>query len=183
MVSTQLTEQLDARQITALIKEVFIRDNLPFNRCSVMMEQPRRQVDVLQWQHKYSKRSREQYTFSAWFLISTLQAAQDTCRSVKIIADVFDVVLELSKMLKYSTSTKKTAMLLKLKLELAPEILGVNPLCPTRWTVRAQSLRYIRCNNNVIQSVYRSDYSGNVDVTSSARGISEAMETLNSCLV
>ena len=40
-------------------------------------------------------------------------AVQDTCRSVKVMADTFDTVLELAKVFKYSAKKKST--LLKLK--------------------------------------------------------------------
>ena len=75
-------------------------------------------------------------------------AAQDTCRAIKIMPDTFDTVLELSKTIKYSA--KKKAMLLKLKSELAPDSPGIKPLCPTRWTIRAQSLHSILLNYKVI---------------------------------
>ena len=55
--------------------------------------------------------------------------------------DAFDTVLELSKLFKYSA--KKKAKLLKLKSELSTQSPGVKPLCPTRWKVRAESLRSV----------------------------------------
>ncbi len=44
-------------------------------------------------------------------------------------------------------------MLLKLKADLSPETMGIRPLCPTRWTVRAESLRSVILNYSVIHSV------------------------------
>ena len=44
-------------------------------------------------------------------------AVQDTCRSISVMADAFDTVLELSKLFKYSA---KNGMFLKLKNEFAP---------------------------------------------------------------
>ena len=88
-------------------------------------------------------------------------AVQDTCRSIKILRDAFDTVLELSKLFKYSA--KKKAMLLKLKSEKS-----------TRWTVWAGSLRSILLNYEVIQGVLEEIlevYSGNTEATSTARGI------------
>ena len=57
-------------------------------------------------------------------------------------------ILELSKIFKYIA--KKKSMLLKIKSELAPESPGFKPLCPTRWTVRAESLRSVIDNYPVI---------------------------------
>ena len=78
-------------------------------------------------------------------------AVQDTCRSVSIINEALDTVLELSKIFKYGA--KKKSMLLQIKSELAPGSPGLKPLCPTRWTVRAESLRSVLNNYAVIQSV------------------------------
>lgn len=71
-------------------------------------------------------------------------AIQDTCQSIPVMSETFDIVLELSKVFKYSA--KKNVMLLKLKNELAPATPGLKPLCPTCWTVRAESLRSVIVN-------------------------------------
>ena len=78
-------------------------------------------------------------------------AVQDTCRSIQVISEVFDVVLEFLNIFKYIA--KKKAMLLKLKSDLAPATPGIKPLCPTRWTVREESLHSIILNYTVILSV------------------------------
>ena len=104
-------------------------------------------------------------------------AVQDTCRSIAVMADAFDTVLELSKIFTYSP--KKKAILLKLKSELAPDTPGLKPLCPTRWTVRAESLRSVLLNYNVIQSVLEDiveEYRGNSEATAGARGVLAVME-------
>ena len=104
-------------------------------------------------------------------------AVQDTCRSIKVMADTFDTVLELAKVFKYSA--KKKAMLLKLKADLSPETMGIRPLCPTRWTVRAESLQSVILNYSVIYSVLEEiieEYRGNSEATSQARGIMVTME-------
>ena len=88
--------------------------------------------------------------------------------------DAFDTILELSKVFKYSP--KKKAMLLKFKSELSPQTPGIKPLCPTRWTVRAESLRSLVLN--VIKSVLDEilvEYSGNTEATAAARGIATVM--------
>lgn len=68
-----------------------------------------------------------------------------------VISEALDTVLELSKTFKYST--KKKSMLLQLKSELATDSPGVKPLCPTRWTVRAESLQSVIYSYVVIVSV------------------------------
>ena len=77
-------------------------------------------------------------------------ACQDTIRSIKVMKHALDTTFELSKLLKYSSKRKSTY--LKLKEELAPSESGFRTLCPTRWTVRADSLASIRKNYSVLQS-------------------------------
>ena len=93
------------------------------------------------------------------------------------MSEVFDVVLELSKVFKYSA--KKKAMLLKLISVVTPATTGIKPLCPTRWTVRAESLRSIILNYTVIVSFLQEIvevYKGNFEACCQARGIMLAME-------
>ena len=61
----------------------------------------------------------------------------DTIKRCKHTKDAMDVTFEVSKLVKFSP--KRTAMLEKLKEELALESPGFHVLCPTRWTVRAAS--------------------------------------------
>ena len=73
------------------------------------------------------------------------------------------MVLELSKIFKYSA--KKKSMLLQLKCDLAPGSPGFKPICPTRWTVRAESLRSVLTKYAVIISVLLEiveEYRGNM---------------------
>ena len=65
-------------------------------------------------------------------------ACQDMVREVKCVRDA---TFELSKLLKYSA--KRTAEYKRLKQEIAPEEPGFQTMCPTRWTVRAASLKTI----------------------------------------
>ena len=102
---------------------------------------------------------------------------QDTCRSIKVMSDMFDTLLEISKAMKYSA--KKKAMLLSLKQELSPSTPSVRPLCPTRWTVRAESLRSVIANYEVLQELMEEiieEYRGITEATSSAKGILSTME-------
>ena len=143
-----------------------------------MMERPTCPADGLEWQLEYMQQEEPRAVYLHCMAHCLNLAAEDTCRSIRIMADVFDIVLELSKMFKYSA--KKKAMLLKLKSELCPETPGVKPLCATRWTVRAQSLKAFVLNYALIRSVLQmimEDYSGKVDVTAPARGILASMES------
>ena len=78
-------------------------------------------------------------------------AVQDTSRSVKVMADTFDTIPQLATVLKYSI--KKKTMLLKPNTDFSSETMGIRPLSPTRWTIRAELLRSVIYNYSVIHSV------------------------------
>ena len=66
-------------------------------------------------------------------------AAGDAIKQCTVGQDALDTTSEVSKLVKYSP--KRDTMLEKLKEKLAPDSPGFRVLCPTRWTVRARSLK------------------------------------------
>ncbi|XP_011402633.1 PREDICTED: zinc finger MYM-type protein 1-like [Amphimedon queenslandica] len=66
-------------------------------------------------------------------------AVSDTVKKIKTMADALDTTNEISKLLKYSP--KRDTLYEKMKQELAPDTPGFRRLCPTQWTVRANSLQ------------------------------------------
>ena len=69
--------------------------------------------------------------------------------------------------------------ILKMYLTVEPHTPSIRPLCPTRWTVRAESLRSIISNYEVIQQLMEEildEYRGVTEATSVARGILATME-------
>ena len=136
------TNKTNADQLTCLIKDILIRSSLPLCNCrgqcydGAANMSGRRTGVVTQIQQV---EPRAVYLHCMGHNLNL--AVQETCRSITIMRDAFDTVLELSKLFKYRA--KKKAMLLKLKSVLSPQSPGVKPLCPTRWTVRAESLQSI----------------------------------------
>ena len=77
-------------------------------------------------------------------------AVADTLKVVKVMSDVMDHALEISKLLKYSP--QRDAIFHKLKEEISPQVPGLHNLCPTRWTVCAASLESIRLNYETLEA-------------------------------
>lgn len=178
-VGLYATDKTDADTITKLIIDSLTRFNLPLNRCRGQCYDG---ASTMSGKHTgvctqiQTKEPRAMYIHCMGHSLNL--AVQDTCRSIQVMSAALDVVLELSKIFKYSA--KKKAMLLKLKHELAPGNPGVKPLCPTRWTVRAESLRSVITNYNVIMTVLEEimeEYKGNFEACCQARGVLTTMET------
>ena len=74
-------------------------------------------------------------------------AMGDTVKGYKIMKDSLDLIFEVSKLVKFSDVHFE-----KLKDELAPDSFHV--LCPTRWTVRAESFKSVIDNYIVCYRSY-----------------------------
>ena len=108
------TDRMDAGNLTQLIKDVLVRLSLPLERCRGQCHDDasnmsgRRSGVAARIQQE---EPRALYVHCMGYSLNL--AVQDTSRSVKVMADTFDTVLEMAKVFKYSA--KKKAMLLKLK--------------------------------------------------------------------
>ena len=81
---------------------------------------------------------------------------------------------EMSKLIKHSP--KRDALFTKLKKELQPELPGMRVLCPTRWTVRADSLKSVLDNYLVLQELWEEAEKTTKDSDITARVICVAFQ-------
>ena len=91
--------------------------------------------------------------------------------------DCLDTCYEVIKLIKFSP--KRNAMLNSIKEEVGDDVPSVHTLCPTRWTVRPQSIASILANYKNIQDLWDEALEGSVDSEMKARiqGVSSQMET------
>ena len=94
-------------------------------------------------------------------------AVGDTVKQCKLLRDTLDVRFEVSKLVKFSP--KRDTQFEKIKAELAPDSPGFRVLCPTRWTVRAASLRSVIDNYLVLQDLWEQAREDTSDPTIKAR--------------
>jgi len=90
-----------------------------------------------------------------------------------MLKDCLDTYYELVKLIKWSP--KSDAMLSKLKEE---SLASIHTLCPTRWTVCAESLKSIVANYSNIQSLWEEALKCTSQTVMKARiqGVSSQME-------
>ena len=91
--------------------------------------------------------------------------------------DCLNTCYELVKLIKFSP--KRVAMLRGIKEELDSNSPSVRTLCPTRWTVRADSLASIMANYSCIQLLWETAVNGACDMEMKARirGVDSQMQT------
>ena len=103
-------------------------------------------------------------------------ACADTVKQCKLIRDALDTTFELTKL-----SPKRDARLQQLKAEAAIELPGIHILCPTRWTVRADTLLSVMKNYTVLLDMWTDSLISVKDTDMRARiiGVSAQMETFD----
>lgn len=159
---------IQADTIVAAIKDVLIRLNLGINKCrgqcydsASTMRGPKSGVAT------QLRREETRAVYMHCYGHALNLAVGDTVRQCKLLRDTLDVTFEVSKLVKFSP--KRDAQFERLKADLAPESPGFRVLCPTRWTVRAASLRSVIDNYTVLQELWELSKDDTFDPTIKAR--------------
>ena len=79
-------------------------------------------------------------------------ACGDTIKRCKLMQDALDTTHEIKKLIKKSPA--RDAIFKRLKEEMGSDSPGIRVLCPTRWTVRAEALKSILDNFNVLLEIW-----------------------------
>ena len=104
-------------------------------------------------------------------------AVSDTVKQCQLIKGYSDASFEVVNLIKFSP--KPEAMLHSIKEQVSSDCPGVRTLCPTRWTVRADSLANIVANYESIQQLWESSAAAtnNTELTARILGIKTQMTT------
>jgi hypothetical protein len=79
-------------------------------------------------------------------------ACSDAIKGCKVTKEALESAYELIKLIKFSP--KREEIFNVIKEELAPGTAGIKVLCPTRWTVRGESLSRIITNYSFLQTAF-----------------------------
>ena len=146
-------DNIQADTIVAAIKDVLIRLNLPMSKCrgqcydgASTMKGAKSGVTT----QLLKDEPRALYLHCYGHALNL--AVGDTVKKCKLLKDTLDTTFEVSKLVKFSP--KKDVQFEKLKADLAPNSPGFRVLCPTRWTVRAASLKSVLDNYMVLQELW-----------------------------
>jgi hypothetical protein len=174
-VGMYVTDLITSNALVALIKDVLLRMNLKLENCRGQCydgaSNMRGRINGVATQ-VLNEEPRAIYTHCYGHALNL--ACQDTVRSVKVVKDA---TFEISKLLKYSS--KRNAAFKKIKDEIAPAEPGFRTLCPTRWTVRADSLGSVIANYAVLQTsldTFTDMASRDMEMSARVNGIASQME-------
>jgi len=103
-------------------------------------------------------------------------AIADTIKSSATMKRALDICHEVTKLVKYSPRRQNAFN--KLKEELSPGNPGVRTLCPTRWTIRADSMESIIQNYSVLQELWDEavNFVRDSEVIARIRGVASQMQ-------
>lgn len=106
-------------------------------------------------------------------------ACADAIKQCKLLRDTLDTTYEITKLIRFSP--RRNAIFANVKQSLAPDTPGIRQLCPTRWTVRADALKSIIENYQVLQETWDESLEAVKDSEMRARliGVSAQMNTFN----
>ena len=111
------------------------------------------------------------------------QACSETIKQNKIIRNSLDSALEITKLVK--KSPRRESILQELKQKLSLQFPGIQVLCPTRWTVCADTLQSIVMNYEVLTLLWEESLEifKETEMRSRISGIAACMQSFDFSLV
>ena len=177
---------IDAQSIMQVMKDVFLRFQIPFAKlrgqcydgCNTMAGA---RAGVATKVQEIELRA----VFTHCYGHALNLGISDAIKKSPAMKDCLDTCIELVKLIKFSP--KREALLRKLKEEADNNAINIRTLCPTRWTVRAESLGSILANYDSIQELWETALHETSDTETKARirGVQSQMQTFKFlfCLV
>ena len=157
-----------ASDIVSSIKDILLRINLSLANCRGQCYDGASTMRGVK--HGVAKLISDEYpkaVYTHCYGHALNLAAGDAIKKCKIMKDALDIVFEVSKLIKYSP--KRDVQFESLKQNLAPDTPGFRVLCPTRWTVRANSLKSVTDNYAVLQTLWETAKDETSDTSIKAR--------------
>lgn len=165
--------------LTKAIKDVLIRINLPF-------EKLRGQCDDGASAMSSSKRGvakricdlKPQAVYTHCYGYAVNLATGNTLKQSKLMKEALETTQEITKLMKYSPRRYGIFQRLKETLSVGSTP-GIRVLCPTRWTVCAESIHSILANYDTLQKTWEEALHATADTETKAKihGVAAQMKT------
>ena len=166
------TEKTDSQTLFHLIKDVLIRCQLDINKCrGQAYDGAANMSGKLNGVSKRLQSLVPAALFVHCFNHNLQLAVQDASSATRTIQDILSLCSDICNFIKLSPL--RLSVFQKLKHDALNTSKSLRPLCPTRWTVRAEALSSIVDNYEVLLDTMEEVRSnpGSSDVTSKASGI------------
>ena len=176
-VGLNVVESIDSAALTAVIKDVLVRMNLTLTKMRGQCYDGASCMSGLK-SGVATRLSEEEpraiYTHCYGHALNL--ACSDTIKQCMLMRDALDTTHEITKLIK--KSPRRDAIFGHLKEELAADTPGMRVLCPHRWTVRAESMKSIIDNYEVLRQTWMESLQVVKDTEMKSRiiGVSTQME-------
>ena len=151
-IGLYLVENIKSNTVVAVIKDILLRLNLGLSRCCGQCYDGASNMTGKKNGVTTEILKLEERALLHIAMVTPNLAANGALKVVLMMKDAFDVTHEICKLIKLSP--RHEAMFDKLKSHGAPGTPGIRVLCPTRWTVRAQSLKSIIDNYEALLDLW-----------------------------
>ena len=169
---------IDASTLTSVIKDLFIRMNLSFEKLrGQCYDGASAMSGAKSGVAKQISDIEPRALFTHCYGHSLNLAASDTLKQSKLMKDALDTTHEITKLIKFSPRREGIFQSLK---ENSPNMTpGIRLLCPTRWTVWAESLASVLANYDALQHTWEEAFEVTQDTEAKARilGVLAQMST------
>ena len=170
-------DNIQSNTIVGILNDILLRMNLTLSNCrgqcydgASNMAGSRSGVST----QLSSEEPRAVYTHCYGHALNL--AVGDVMKKNRLMGDTLNTTSEISKLLKYSP--RRDATFEKLKAELAPNLPGFRTLCPTRWTVKGESMESVVNNYIVFQNLWEEvkDITNDSEIRARIVGVQAQME-------
>ena len=149
LVGLYQLERTDAKTVVTVLKDVLTALNLDIHKLRGQCYDSARTMSAAKSGVAKQMLMEETLAFYTHCYGHALNlAASDTIKNIQILKNALDTTYEVCKLIKFSP--KRDAAFQKLKAEIRPGSPGIQVLCPTHWTVRADALRSVLNNYSVL---------------------------------
>ena len=144
-IRSYYVDNIKADTLVTVIKDVLIRLNIPLpNARGQCYDGPKNMCGIKNGVSNKILSENPKAFFTRCFEHTLNLAVGDMLKNARFLKDNMDTTYDISNLIKkYS---KRDTMLQKIRKDLSSEYPGFRVLCPTRWTVRAESMKIILDN-------------------------------------
>ena len=164
--------------LVAIIKDTLLRLNLSISRVrGQCYDGASNMAGIRNGVAKKIRDEEHRALFTHCYGHSLNLAVSDTIKKCALMKSTLDTTHEITKLVKYSP--RRESLFNVIKDEIAPGNIGIRTLCPTRWTVKADTMKSIVNNYSVLQELWEQAISIVHDTETIARiwGIATHMQT------
>ena len=146
-------DSIEASTLIKVLKDCLLRLNIPMSKVrGQCYDGASNMSGIRQGVATVIQQEQSNAFFTHCYGHSLNLATSDMVKGCTTMKKMLDTVNEITKLIKYSP--RRQALFEKLKDELAPGCPGIRVLCPTRWTVKADSIKSIINNYHVLQDLW-----------------------------